>query len=392
MQEVVSVDRRTLAIGWTVCNVALTATALVLLLLTLDVPWDGWGVRGGPLASAVIILGLGLLLALRRPGNPIGWLVLATATHFALDDIGSYLDLVLLDRGETITGPLAGLFAAAWVPGMVLLLHAFARFPDGDLPTGWRGRAIAILGPLTIVTVSTAMFIGAELGVEPAGAATAEVPGALFLPLPLYGLTVLSTVVTRFRASTGVRRQQFRWIAYAAVPFVAGFVLLPFVADGGAGLQVSAALNLVGTTLLLAAFAVAILRYRLYELDRIVSRTLAYAALTTVVAAVWIGVALLPTAVIGSGEVSNTTIAIATLAAMAVAQPMRSRIQTVIDRRLHRSRYDARQAIERLGVALADEVDRATMHDRVEATLARTLEPRTVAVWTPGRRSEAPDG
>lgn len=385
--------RRTVAIAWTTVNTALVGASVVLLVLTRDVPWDGWGFRGGPLASAVIILGLGLLLAVRRPRNPIGWLVLATTTHFALDDIGTYLDLLLLQRGETITGPLAGLFAAAWVPGMVILLHAFARFPDGHLPDGWRGRLITVLGPLAVVTVSTAMFIDASLGVEPPTATGSEPVGALFLPLPLYALTVLSTVVHRYRRSTGVRRQQFRWVAYATVPFVMGFLLLPVVdTDGGLGMQIQAALNIIGITLLMAAFAVAILRYRLYELDRIVSRTLAYVALTAVVAMVWVAVALLPTAIIGSGEVGNTTIAVATLAAMAVAQPLRTRIQAVIDRRLHRSRYDAQQAIEQLGSALADEVDHRMMRRRVAATLAGTLEPRTVALWTPDRSTGASDG
>lgn len=365
-------------------NLVLLAVAATLFVWSWDVPFDGWGVRGGTFPVQVALVVMGWVLATRRPKHPIGWLLSVLQVFLGIDTVAVYLHHAFSGNGRVIEGVVPGLLQAAWVVGVVLLLHTFARFPDGELPHGRVGRFLLVLTPVTMLSVGIVAFVGGQhLG---AGEPTTQAPDALallFLPMPLFAAVALVAVVLRFHRATGVERQQLRWVVYAAVPYALTLLPAPLQAEAGMVHAVSAVGGTLLMTLVVIAMGLAILRHRLYDLDRIVSRTLAYVLLTAVVVAVWVGVALLPTVVLGSGDVDNATVAVATLAAMAVAQPLRSRIQRVIDRRLYRSRYDARQAVERLGLDLADEIDLPAVERRLVTTLAGTVQPRRVGVWVP---------
>lgn len=374
-------SRRWLAHGLGALNLVLFGTAVVLLVATIALPWHGWGVRGGTLLVQGALAVMGWLLAVRLPRHPIGWLLLVGVTALSINTLEVYSHLVAVDRGWTATGVGPALWEALWVPGIVLILYAFAVFPDGRRPAGWRGTALLVLAPLTAVSVTVAAAVeGAVLG----GPTTpVDAVGVLFLPMPLFTLVVIWTILARFRDASGVRRQQLRWVVYTAVPYALTLTQLPLLdASGGTLFTVNAILSTTLLTLMIIAMGLAVLRYRLYDLDRIVSRTVTYALLTGVVAVVWASVALVPTAVIGGGEVGNTTVAVATLAAVAAVNPLRRRLQDAVDQRLHRERYDARREVELLGTRLSEEVDPATVVRHIETTVGRTLAPTTVAVWT----------
>ncbi len=363
---------------------AILVAVVTLLVVTFDMPWDEWGVRGGTIPSQLAALVIGWILAVRRAENPIGWLLLVIATILGVNSIKVYLDVLAEHDGWSASGILPALGEAAWVPGIVLLLYVFAVFPDGRPPPGRRGRFLVGLAVLAVLVVGTA--VGATSWTM--GATNADAPdagGALFLPMPLFVATVVTNTVINYRRARGVRRQQMRWVACAFVPYALTVAALPLTSANEVALAVDAVLGTLLVSLMMVAMGRAILRYRLYDLDRIVSRTLAYVALSGLLAMVWAAVAIVPTLALGGGaDVSNVVIAGATLAALAVAQPLRRRVQDAIDRRLYRSRYDAHRAVERLGMQLSDEVDMAALEERVLGTLTRTLRPRTVAVWTPG--------
>lgn len=371
-------------------NTVMLGIAAVLFLTSLDAPWTGWGFRGGTFPVQIALLVMSWVLAARRPQHPVGWVMSAAQLVLSIDTIAVYLDLFAVQRGWSMTGVVPGLLQSAWVPGILLLLLALALFPDGRLPRSRLGRAVVLLAGPALLGAGTAAFLaGQHLGAGVAAPGPDEPLEALFILYSVFTASVVLAVAQRFGRSSGIERQQLRWVIYAALLYAASLVPAAFVTASAAANALSV-LNTVLMTVVVVAMGMAILRYRLYDLDRIVSRTLAYVLLTGVVVAVWVGVALLPTVVLGSGDVDNATVAVATLAAMAVAQPLRSRIQRVIDRRLYRSRYDAQQVAEGLGLALADEIDLPALERRVVASLARTVQPKRVALWVPDTPASTP--
>ena len=384
----------------------LTVLSLVPGLWLAELVWStGWEPRPATAALGAVLLvtvstaTVGAILASRRPHHPVGWLLLGVG--LALQGsllVEGYVEYGLLARPGSLPGAryLAGFaysFVLVWLScaGFVLLLT-----PTGRLPSlGWRWWArLAAAAPVVILLGSVVQpdplaphYYGNPLAV-PALARVLVVPAVAGVAVTLVSVLVgAGSLVVRFRRARGVERLQLRWLAYAAA-LAAGLLLVALVA---AFLLANDNLVLVslalGMALLPLATGAAILRYRLYDIDRIISRTLAYGLLSVLLGGGYAGV------VLGLGQLlgrdSSLAVAAATLAVAAVFQPARRRIQAVVDRRFNRRRHDTTRIIEGFGTRLRDQVDLDTLTADLLAVVDQTMQPTQTSLWL---RPQAPSG
>jgi hypothetical protein len=250
--------------------------------------------------------------------------------------------------------------------------------------------AVAVVGVLAAALDPSTLDIDGNridpLGISGGVADVTEVvndaSGAL---APVVFAASLAALVVRFRRSRGVERQQLKWLAFAgAIPvaaFALSFVLGSFV-SGGLLLDAIFVTGFAALMLIPVAVGVAILRYRLYEIDRVISRTLVYGSLTVVLGAAYAGLVLAGQAVFSSfAGGSNLAIAVSTLVVAALFLPLRSRVQRVVDRRFNRHRYDAQQTLEAFGSRLREQVDLATLTGELRGVVEETIQPSHVSVW-----------
>jgi hypothetical protein len=361
-----------------------------------------------PLTSDAVALVLGVVsaatvgavLASRRPRHPVGWLLLTLGLSLAAAGAATgYANYGLLARPGALPATayaalyhgVSILFVAVCL-GFVLLLT-----PTGSLPSArWRWWArVAVAAPLLAVGSSALLPFDPPYQSVANPLAVAQLAGPLrvvnFVTWLVTGLAILVaawSLVVRFRRARGVERQQLRWLALAAG--LTGAVLLALVAVAPTGNELLLGwLSAVCVALLPLATGAAILRYRLYDLDRIISRTLAYGLLTVLLGLGYAGV------VLGLGRLlgrdSSLVVAGATLAAAAVFQPARRRIQQVTDRRFNRRRYDAAQTIQAFSARLRQQVDLDTLTAELLAVVEETMQPTRVSIWlTPAARGEEP--
>jgi hypothetical protein len=361
-----------------------------------------------PLTSDAVALVLGVVsaatvgavLASRRPRHPVGWLLLTLGLSLAAAGAATgYANYGLLAR----PGALPATDYAALYHGVNILLVAVCLgfvlllTPTGSLPSArWRWWArVAVAAPLLAVGSSALLPFDPPYQSVANPLAVAQLAGPLrvvnFVTWLVTGLAILVaawSLVVRFRRARGVERQQLRWLALAAG--LTGAVLLALVAVAPTGNELLLGwLSAVCVALLPLATGAAILRYRLYDLDRIISRTLAYGLLTVLLGLGYAGV------VLGFGRLlgrdSSLVVAGATLAAAAVFQPARRRIQRVTDRRFNRRRYDAAQTIQAFSARLRQQVDLDTLTAELLAVVEETMQPTRVSIWlTPAARGEEP--
>ena len=340
--------------------------------------------NGGQTLIVMPFAVVGFVVAVRRPGNPIGWLSMAIAACFMLStDSGFYAVLIYRQGHHLPLGPVALVLYEFWFPAIAALTLVIMLFPDGRLPPGfWRAAAwatcavlIAFMIALTVATVTAIDGHRVHLDAFD-GLAAIDNPTGWFAVAQrifvLFGLAVLVCSVARqllnWRRSSGERRQQLKWLASGLVVGVSGLIVSLLTGGSTAALPVSIGL--------------AILKYRLYDIDRLISRTLAYAVVTGLLVGVYAGLVLLATQVLSVS--SPVAVAAATLAAAALFSPLRRRVQRAVDRRFNRARYDAEVTVAAFSARLKDAVDleavRADLLDVVQAS----LEPAHVSVWVRG--------
>jgi hypothetical protein len=385
---------RRLAWGVAGATAALAAAAVVFGFLDdgTRVPRGEGATVSGPaqLAFGVMVVAfaaLGALLASRRPRNPLGWLLCAAPLGLAVSGFadGWYVHAYYAEPGTT--KPPVGLLWVAnwiWVFGFIPLITALLLlFPDGRLPSRrwWPAGALvaaALLWMFVAYAFAPGQLDGYRRVVNPLD--VEGLPSGLQdvgFPLMAAGaIASAAALVSRFRHSHGVERQQLKWMAAAAALVVLVWLLNAFL-DGAFGIQSSFILP-PAMLALPGAATVAILRYRLYDLGRIVNRTLVYLALTLTLGAVYLGLVLLIGLTLGT---SSLAIALSTLAIAALFRPARARIQTAVDRRFYRRRYDAQQTLDVFGARLRHEVDVESVGLHLSAAVRDTVQPAHVSLW-----------
>jgi hypothetical protein len=394
------------ALAWALAG--LTVLTLVSAFWLAELVWStGWEPRASnAIVGAVVLVTVstatvGGVLASRRPRHPVGWLLLGVGLALPVSLlVQSYVDYGLLARPGSLPAAryLVGFTSSTvviWLScaGFVLLLT-----PTGSLPSPrWRWWArVAAAAPVVMVLGSVVQpdplapdYHGNPLAV-PALAHVLVVPAVAGVVIVLGSLLVgAGSLVGRFRRARGVERQQLRWLAYAAA-LVAGLLLVALVAGFILAKDdvVFASLAL-GVALLPLATGAAILRYRLYDLDRIISRTLAYGLLTVLLGGGYAGV------VLGLGQLlgqdSSLVVAGATLAVAGLFQPARRRVQQTVDRRFNRRRYDAARTIEGFSARLRQQVDLDSLTAELLAVVEQTMQPTSVSLWLRASVSTAPD-
>lgn len=337
---------------------------------------------------------VGAIVATRLPGNAIGWILWASGTFMGWSIAANTYANESLER---YAGTLPGTVAVAWLSsvGIIPILCVTAifvplLFPDGHLPSrAWRpvawfaGMAIGLTAFINAIAPGT-MSNGVAIQNPTAIPGLGPLPDVLGIvvvgSLAVSFVLAVGSVVRRYRRGTSVERQQTRWFASSAmVTLVAvglGFSGIGPLADGGW------LLVLAGLALMPMAIGVAILRYRLYDLDRLVSRTISYGLLTGALLAAYAGLILLlqgPLGIVTGG--STLAVALSTLVVAALFQPIRVRLQHIVDRRFDRARYDAERMTAEFAERLRDEVDLATLSDELDSTVGKAVAPSLVGLW-----------
>src|SRR5215204_4596231 len=388
--------RATIWLAWSACAFSLTLTALSVVLIVLLLRSEAtiyyfW------LETSMVTIGystVGAIVASRLPESPIGWLFCAIGLIFGVSHFSAeYVEYALrapsgsLPAGEVC----AWLTSWIWVGGLGLVVFLDLLFPNGRLPSArwrWFARftAIALLPAAILAALSPGLITSSTLrnplGIE--GLPNATMPVQAFM----YALIVVgaSSMLARLRHAGRIEQQQIKWFAYATVVVISGVILKNVVypsVDVMWVWWVGLILTAVGVVSSPIAMALAILRYRLYEIDLIINRTLIYGSLTaTLVALYFVGILVLQSLfVVLIGEKSTLAVVASTLLIAALFTPLRRRIQSFIDRRFYRSKYDARKTLEAFSAQLRDETDLEALSDDLVGVVRETMEPAHVSLW-----------
>jgi hypothetical protein len=343
---------------------------------------------------------VGVVVAWHQPRNPMGWVLLGVTFFFVLDALGTsyaYLDY-RLHGGRLPLGWLSVLLAPSWAPAIVLAGLALMLFPDGRIVASWWKPMLWVylaLGALWLggaFAISLGAVIGHHVRIDSSGGLTSlDYPGgsdawwgvvqAVFFPaVAVCWLVWLGGQVLSYRRSAGERRLQLKWLLSGATVFIAAGIGLVWLNNPTGWLRVADAAAGVGTLALPVSIGFGIMKFRLYDIDRIISRTLAYAIVTGLLIGVYAGLVLLATEVFRFHN--SVAVAASTLVAAALFNPVRHRVQHAVDRRFNRARYDADQTVAAFAARLQDAVDLGTVHSDLLNTVDQALEPAHVRVWT----------
>jgi hypothetical protein len=416
----------TRATSWLAWSLAALSVALFLASIPLyvlaqsaQVP-SSWGVN----LTLVSLLGevlflafavVGTLIASRRPRNPIGWILLTDGLLWMLSNLFDYYSIYGVARPGSVPFPVvvAGINNWLWVPAVGLLgTYLLLLFPDGKLPSRrWRPLAWLSGAVILLLSVGVALAPGSldtiegvpnPFGLEGAHWLTAGAYTLLPL-LPLFMLASALSLVLRYRGSVGVMREQIKWIAFAA----SVVVIVYLIAMVGSFIRPSQAwttggsvawLNLLTYAALFSftgipvAVGFAVLRYRLYDIDLLINRALVYGSLTATLVALYFGgiVLLQRLFVLLTGEKSTLALVASTLLIAALFTPLRRRIQSFIDRRFYRRKYDAAKTLEAFSTKLRDETNLDALNDDLVGVVRETMQPTHVSLWL--RPDTAPKG
>jgi hypothetical protein len=354
------------------------------------------------LVVGVPCAGVGLVVARRQPANPLGWLFLVIAICLFLSTVGGDYAILGYRLGHHVPFGAAGLaLDPLWAAALALFVVVILLFPDGSLPSRlwrWALRVFCLLYAVLLVAlaVATAGALAAHpVRVDATGGLVAvDDPVGWFavfehsslLLILLLSLAFIGHQALSWRRSSGERRQQLKWLASgAAVAIVSLVIAVPFSTSGNTTAVREWVDNLAwfGLAALPVSMGVAILKHRLYEIDRIISRTLAYAVVTGMLVGVYSGLVLLATQVLA--VTTPVSVAAATLASAALFSPLRRRVQRTVDRRFNRARYDAEVMVAAFALRLKDAVELNSVRDDLADVVHKALEPMHVSVWTSER-------
>src|SRR5215216_492283 len=386
---------------------------LCLLARSAHVPssWDAdLSIVGLLLGGGLFLLFplVGALIASRRQRNPIGWILLADGLLWTLSDVMDYYAVYGVASPGSIPFPVgvAGINNWLWVPAVGLLgTYVFLLFPDGRLPSG-RWRPLAWLSGVVIVLLSVGIALSPgileNLGRirNPFGLVGFPwVETAPYVVLPLLPLCMLASVfslVLHYRRSRGGERQQIKWIAFAAsfvgllylIAMIGSFIFPQetwFAAGSPLWVNLLEYAALLSFTLVSTAVGFAVLRYRLYDIDILINRTLVYGALTAMLVALYLGgVATTQTvlhALTGQQQQPQLSIVVTTLVIAALFNPLRRRIQSFIDTRFYRRKYDAAKTLSAFSAKLRNETDLEQLNAGLLSVVSATMQPGHVSLW-----------
>jgi hypothetical protein len=385
-----------------VLAVLLAALLLLFSALTIvqsaaahKISLGSFNTGAGLMLTLWVIAAVGLVVAWHQPANPIGWLLLAAPASLAVTFASDSYDAAYHAGRHAlpVLGPAALIFAQLFFFPFIAFPLIIWLFPDGHLPPGrwrwafWACLVLAVPGVLSVLGATLAAEAGHHVHVLGDGQlAQVENPSSpvlggltlLFFAGLLAGwLGALAWQIASWRRSSGERRQQLKWLMSGAA--VCGI----FAIASFGGSESLWAILIVGIIALPVSIGIGILKYRLYDIDRIISRTLAYALVTGLLVGVYAGLVLLATEVLRFS--SSVSVAAATLAAAALFSPVRRRVQRLVDRRFNRARYDAEQTVTAFSTRVADAVDLDSARSGLEEAVGSALEPAHVSVWLVGR-------
>jgi hypothetical protein len=339
---------------------------------------------------------VGTLIAARRPGHRIGWLLLGGSLAIASAQLTWSYVSYSLRSGAPLPGSAVVGWIGNWVPWPALAAFALLMllFPDGQLPSPrWRPVGWAMVAWCAVIMVFLALYPGLISTPEldnpfglsgDAGEAMRRLQASPIIPLvtiPLF-LASASAPLVRFRHARAEQRQQLKWFAYA-VGLLVGVILLSGPLLPGWANDLSGIVIVVAVWGIAAAIGIAVLRYRLYDIDQIINRTLVYGLLTALLGGVYAGTVLVLGQVFGGigAQLPSWAVAGTTLAVAALFQPARRRIQAVVDRRFNRRKYDAAKTVEAFSARLRDEVDLDALTAELLVVVDQTIQPTRALLW-----------
>ncbi|MGD0062259.1 MAG: hypothetical protein ABSB76_02325, partial [Streptosporangiaceae bacterium] len=372
---------------------------LVLALTVAAIPLGIFARQNVGSGGATFVLGpvfavLGFVVAWRRPRNPLGWLMLGAVAFLVLSgDAGSYVVAdYRLRHGGLPLGWVGVLLQPSWAPAIALFGLTVLLFPDGRLPSPrwrwvlWAYLAVAAAWIAGTVIISAGAIIGHNVHVDsggnlqilnhPTGSAVwwGAVQRVFFPALLVFWLASFVGQALSYRRSSGERRLQLKWlVGGSAVALVGGGLGVPLSGNPSGVLHLVGSLGTVAVLALPVSMGVAILKYRLYDIDRLISRTLAYAVVTGLLVGLYAGLVLLATQVLSIS--SPVAVAASTLAAAALFSPLRRRVQRAVDRRFNRARYDADAAVAAFAARLSGAVALDDVRADLLASVLAALEP-----------------
>jgi hypothetical protein len=407
-------------LAWSVCALSLALTALsfllIALMLSLNAPIYFYWLEPATIAVGYSVIGA--IIASRLPNHPIGWICCAIGVMAALTSFcGEYAAYALLAHPEPLPGGRVMLWLGlwAWILFFGLIELLLFLFPNGRLPSK-RWRPLAWLSAALTLMAAVLMAISPDAVLDtlgPSGKGRVSflnpfgVEGLPNLYLPVQTLVLLlggvaaASVVVGRRKARGVERQQIKWLLYAGAIFFLGNVLKNTVfsplGEVSWGLWVGYLLVGIGGLGGPIAIGIAILRYRLYEIDTLINRTLVYGALSASLIVVYFGgvaaTGAIFRALTGQERQPQLAVVFSTLVIAALFNPLRRRIQAFIDRRFYRRKYDAAKTLEAFSAKLRDETDLDALSDDLVGVVRETMQPAHASLWLrPERASEVERG
>jgi hypothetical protein len=395
-------------LAWSLWALSVAVTTLSLVLLALIRSHPGLHVFDFWLGNSLVVIDVtvGAIVASRRPENPVGWLLCLSGVATSTSTFSSqYAIYALLAQPNSLPAGEAMAWIASWMLPIMNGVQVFylLLFPTGRLPSRrWRWLAWLTVAYILVGALIAAFSPGAHLGSlgpirNPLGieGLTPIYKAVLYTMSPALFIAAVFSLLVRLRRAVGVERQQLKWLAYVAggLAISSILIIITIALDTPRWYEwVANAIIVAVTPGVPVAIGIAILRYRLYDIDLLINRTLVYGSLTGALALVYFGGVTVTQAlfrnITGQEQLPQLVVVVSTLLIAALFTPLRRSIQSFIDRRFYRSKYDARKTLEGFSAKLREETDLDALSDELAGVVRETMQPAHVSIWL--RPDEAP--